>query len=235
MQGKSKKEENTNMGEQINFMSSLMKEQEKVQNVMGVLDTEIPAGSTATSPFFQNLPSSNVQVPELPRSDQPVNPPEFQPPPPSGPAAVAAVIEKMEATPEKPKRGRKKKEDNTDGPTHEKIRAAALSVEVEQISHSGPFTLYIDCCPVSAGSYVHAATYYHQAIEDIKAKLPGALGWRLGEPVAYGKGAELLAIRVSEIAKERGQNVVLDSRTPEGSVCMSSLMALTDSVVMGFR
>lgn len=223
---------------------------------------EPPPGNAATSPFFANLPPAALQVPPMPKSDQPINPPEFQTPPPSGQAAVDAANASIaaEQVPGGRKRGRPPGSKNK-ATAAERTESLPLVVTADvsaltappaavgvpssadsqltqlagTLTARVPFTLYVDCIPISAGSYTHAETYFAQAVQQIQKEFPGAIGWRVGhEELGFGRGAELLSALVAEIAKERNQNVVLDTRTPEGVACKAALVALTPNVVMGF-
>jgi hypothetical protein len=225
-------------------------------------DRDVPEGNTATSPFFQNLPPA---VSPFPVSDQPVNPPEYQVPPPSGEELIAAATKKAEeekaivaAVKEAGKRGRKQGSKNKvkeQEPTYTQQTGSQTTIpapsvadtDVVSLSTAGAnepelvaydilpetFTLYVNCMPIG-DNYVCAETYIAQANQEICEKT-GALEWRIGEAVAYGKGAGMLSIRVAELVKEQNRNVVLDTSTSEGSACKAALMALTGNIVMGFR
>lgn len=168
----------------------------------------------------------------FPKTDQPINPPEYQPPPPSGSAAITMVV--SEPCADKPKRGRpskKVKEPEVVG------GIVVGSIEVTPVdegkTYSG-FTLYIDCMPMGNKHLINLAHLAAEANETIKSKLE-VPEWRIGEPVGFGRANGFLSAAVLELALDRNCDIYLDSATPEGNACKSALMAAAGAVVVGLR
>jgi hypothetical protein len=90
-------------------------------------------------------------------------------------------------------------------------------------------TLYVNCFPL--GENVSLATdLFSEAKQIVKAEL-GLDHYKLGE---YGKGPALFSIAVQAVVESKGyEQLYVDSRTPEGSDALETLMALSGSVVRG--
>lgn len=209
-------------------------------------DTEVPAPTEIPAAFTG------------PKTDQPINPPEFQPPPSQAvaPQPEAAEPEASAPTPasdsgnssDKPKRGRPKgsKNKSTSGDVPQESASVNNHVTIfydaaqtGRTDSSTPnqanapraegFTLYVDCFPQGRPATV-ASKIISRAHDEIRSA-KGVYDYR---SVQYGEGAGMLSTRVAELAAsgEYG-DVVLDSRTPEGNVCLEALKAKASFVVQG--
>lgn len=92
------------------------------------------------------------------------------------------------------------------------------------------FTLYVDCMPIGAEAKV-LSSFFAKANEEVE-KLHKVPDYRL---VDYGKGAPLFAACVLEQVEASGKDVILDTRTPEGTVCLEALASKASLVVRGLR
>lgn len=92
------------------------------------------------------------------------------------------------------------------------------------------FTLYVDCMPIGAPAKL-ASSFYEKANADVE-QLHKVPDYRL---VDYGRGAPLFAASVLEQVLESGKDVIVDTRTPEGSIVLESLAARAAFVVRGLR
>lgn len=97
------------------------------------------------------------------------------------------------------------------------------------------FTLYVDCMPLGSDANGReaklASSFFEKANADIESvhKVPD---YRL---VDYGKGAPLFAASVLEQVQASGKDVIVDTRTPEGTVCLEALQSKAAFVVRGLR
>lgn len=226
----------------INFLASLGVKVPEDQSAEYAPGSEPQAPADIPSQFLTPAVST------MPVSDQPINPPEFQPAPISGQEQMDALV--AAAPPERPKRVRKAKasaEERTPPLPFPPERAtdpgtpdAKNDAGPREIGHpvdvqrSRTFTLYIDCMPLNGSYVLPVANLVAHANEDIKMKCE-VPEWRLGEPVAFGRGAGYLSARVLELAMEKNVDLLLDSNSTEGSVCRSALTAAAGLVIVGLR
>lgn len=227
----------------INFLAGLGTPTPPVE------DTVYAPGSEPAAPDAIPARFLTPSVSTMPVSDQPINPPEFQPPPISGQAQMDALT--AAAPPEKPKRGRKTKATAEEGtvplplPSEESTAPGTPDAKKSEgertlggsnvvAKQNGRFTLYIDCMPLGGLYVLPVANLAAHANEDIKMQL-SVPEWRIGEPVAFGRAAGFLSARVLELAMEKNVDLLLDSTSTEGSVCRSALTAAAGLVVVGLR
>jgi hypothetical protein len=219
------------------------------KKTMGLLDKQKPLDTvteivTVTVGDPAVSAGSTVYINPFPPTDQPVNPPEYQPPPPSGPAAVQPPEPAAGANgPGEPpptatpsRRGRPKGSKNK--PSAEE-RTAELPFEqvaaddgVEAVSEVS-WTLYVDCRP--EGRTVTNADVLIAFVQDEMRKEFGCEDYRVGEKVAFGQGAGYLSLGVSRLAAEQKRDLYLDTRTPEGAVVKSALVSVAPNVVASVR
>ncbi len=102
-------------------------------------------------------------------------------------------------------------------------------------SDANSFTLYIDCSPIS-DDYVYTGAWLEaEANKLIHGEFPALkfADWRL---VQYGQGAALLCHYAAPIVRERQlPAIVLDTRTPAGSVLVNALSLIATNIVRGLR
>ncbi len=93
------------------------------------------------------------------------------------------------------------------------------------------WTLYVDCFPVggrttqaeSLFTRVHARVLKDSGVEDYRM-------------IDYGKGAGIFVAAMDELMEEHdGSDIFLDTRTPEGSLCLSRLSTKATRVIRGLR
>lgn len=111
--------------------------------------------------------------------------------------------------------------------------AGALKEELEATRSAvcgGSFTLYVDCLPIGKAAKL-VSSFFEKANQDVDG-VYGVPDYRL---VDYGKGTPLFASSVIEQALAYGGDVVVDTRTPEGSVVVEGLASKAKLVVRGFR
>jgi hypothetical protein len=97
------------------------------------------------------------------------------------------------------------------------------------------FTLYVDCAPLDSGRLWTGGSVEHEANKLVHAEFPQMkfADWRL---VQYGQGAALLCHYAAQIVRDRQLSaVVLDTRTPAGSVLVNALSLIATNIVRGLR
>ncbi len=186
-----------------------------------------------------------------------INPPEWQPPPTPEQRAAAAT----EAPPAAPAKRKRRTKAEMAADAAQPLAADADAAGVADVYTTAPatipappadhndevfiaydpkaaseshslMTLYVDCIP--SHSFTDAANIFSKAKEIIKADLK-VNDYRF---VDYGKGQGALVVAVNHILDEGKlgyQDVVIDSRTPEGLLCLSDFVARANVVVRGVR
>lgn len=194
---------------------------------------------TAAAPTMPEPPSM-PKAPELPkwatdavdprqltRTLQPINPPAPIAAPAPAPVPLdlsvpvsfaATMTASANVSPEKPKRGRPKKEADT-------IPAPSLPENAAQTTQAFRFdTVYVDCMPLNEN--VSSVASYLPVIQRLIEEEYQVEDWRA---VPYVSGAAfckaLLAIA--------DRNIVVESGTAEGAACLTTLLANAGRVVRG--
>lgn len=175
---------------------------------------------------------------KLPATDQPINPPEHQP----APATLGEAEQVLSGgnttdptpAPEAPKGKRGRPAGSKNKPKDEAPAAdvspttVVNNVTVVQAAEPAAegFTLYVDCFPVG-----RRATMLEKLVARAQASITEQTGKADYRMIDYGQGAGLLSGLVASYVGD--EDVVLDSRTPEGIACKAALMSKAAVVVMG--
>lgn len=198
-------------------------------------------------------PSAEIPTPSMPSwataavdpREVKINPPEYQPPPPVIPVEVPVQAQAPNpgagnAEPVK-KRGRPKKAADATTATVsmlpvETSEHTTIAVPQETVTAAKEvvqgFRLYVDCFPVNE-EYLSLEMVVLEAKKKIQAEM-GLPDYRFAD---FGRGPGILSIAVRELVLSgaKGGSLVVDTRTPEGSACVSDLVACAESVCRGMR
>lgn len=200
------------------------------------------AAPTATPPAAATPPPTAPAA----ATPNPVVGPEVNPPGEALPESAAAALESKPSVPvaateaptAKARRGRPPGSKNTAkaaGPTP----AARAESEATSAGPGAGYTLYVDCMPMGMSDITFAEDIFADVRRDVFAatatpETPGLADFRFAE---YGRGPGIFAgaLRMRLEAGELSGHVIVDSRTPEGTVSLQAFIEHAALVIRGLR